>query len=177
MDFVLHHPQGLAGAIISTAPIDPVGVASPLLVFMARLLSRFWPHFYLPMNLETAALSRDPEVVRAYEEDPFVHSKTSARWGTESLDTIEWIKEHASDMRLPLMMIHGGADRINAIEGTRRIFEAVTYPDKELRIYPDAYHELHNDLDWEEEARDIERWIDSHSEGPLLRDDLLRRSS
>ena len=115
-------------------------------------------------------------MVRAYEEDPLVHGKASARWGTESLDTIEWIKEHASDVRLPLLMIHGGADRINAAEGTRRFFEAVTYPDRELRVYPDAYHEAHNDLNWQEVVRDIERWIESHAEGPMLREHLSRRS-
>ncbi len=165
LDFVQRHPGGLAGAIVSGTPIEPVGVASPLLVSMARLLSRFWPRFPLPLNLETAALSRDPEVVRAYEEDPLVFGKVSARWGTETLDTLEWIKEHPSDVRLPLLMIHGGADRINAAEGTSRFFEAVTYPDKELRIYPDVYHEPHNDLDWEEEVRDIERWIEGHADG------------
>ena len=106
-------------------------------------------------------------MVRAYEEDPLVHSQASARWGTEALDTLEWVKEHASDVRLPLLMIHGGADRINAAEGSRRFFEAVPHSDKELRIYPEAYHEAHNDLDWEEVARDIERWIESHADGHL----------
>ncbi|MFV1857809.1 MAG: lysophospholipase [Anaerolineales bacterium] len=163
LDFVLRHLGGLAGAIVSGVPLEPVGVANPLLVTTARLLSRVWPGFALSLNLETAALSRDPEVVRAYEEDPLVHGTASARWGTETLDTIEWIKDHAPDVRLPLLMIHGGADRINAAEGTRRFFEAVTYPDKELRVYPEAYHEPHNDLDWQKVVSDIERWVDSHA--------------
>ncbi|GMR11719.1 MAG: monoacylglycerol lipase [Anaerolineae bacterium] len=165
LDFVLRYPGGLAGAIVSGVPLEPVGVASPLLVTTARLLSRVWPGFPLSLNLETAALSRDPEVVRAYEEDPLVHGTASARWGTETLDTIEWIKDHTSDVRLPLLMIHGGADRINAAEGTRRFFEAVTHPDKELRVYPAAYHEPHNDQDWQEVVSDVERWIESHAEG------------
>jgi len=164
LDFVLRHPEGLAGAIVSGALITPIGGAGPLLVSMARMLSRFWPSFSLPLNLETAALSRDPEVVTAYEEDPLVFGKSSARWGTETPHTIEGVKEHASDVHLPLLMIHGGEDRLSAAEGSRAFFEAVPYSDKELRIYPDAYHEPHNDLDWEEEARDIERWIDSHAE-------------
>ncbi len=165
LDFVRRSPEGLAGAIVSSALLEPVAAANQLLVSVARLLSRIWPRFLLPVNVEAAALSRDPEVVRAYEQDPLVFGKGSARWGAEMLDMIEWIKEHPSDVGLPLLMIHGGADRINAVEGSRRFFEAVTYPDKELRIYPEAYHEIHNDLIWEEEARDIERWIDSHAEG------------
>jgi len=165
LDFVLRRPEGLAGAIVSSALLEPVAAANQLLVSVARLLSRIWPRFLLPVNVEAAALSRDPDVVRAYEEDPLVFGKASARWGSEILDMIEWIKEHASDVRLPLLMIHGSADRINAIEGTRAFYEAVTYSDKELRVYPEAYHELHNDLGWEEEARDIERWVDSHAGG------------
>ena len=165
LDFVLRRPEGLEGAIVSSALLEPVAAANQLLVSVARLLSRIWPRFLLPVNVEAAALSRDPDVVRAYEEDPLVFGKASARWGSEILDMIEWIKEHASDVRLPLLMIHGSADRINAIEGTRAFYEAVTYSDKELRVYPEAYHELHNDLGWEEEARDIERWVDSHAGG------------
>ena len=102
-------------------------------------------------------------MVRAYDEDPLVHGQASARWGTESLDTIEWIKAHTSDFHLPLLMIHGGADRIDAAEGSRRFFEAVPYSDKELRIYPEAFHEAHNDLNWEEVVRDVERWIERHA--------------
>ena len=165
LDHIPRDPGGLAGAIVSGVPLEPVGLANPVLVGIARLLSRFWPGFMLPLNLETAALSRDSEVVRAYEEDPLVFGKVSARWGTESLDKLDWIREHAAEMRMPLLMVHGGKDRINAPGGTRWLFEAVTYPDKEMRVYPDVYHEPHNDLDWEEEARDIERWIDSHTEG------------
>ncbi len=167
LDLVLRDPEGLAGAVISGAPMEPVGVANPLLVATARLFSRLWPGFSLSLGLETAALSQDPQVVRAYEQDPLVHSRVSARWGTESLDIIEWIKEHASALRIPLMMIHGEADRINAADGTRQFFEAVTYPDKELRIYPEAYHEAHNDLIWEEVVGDIERWIESHANGSI----------
>ena len=77
------------------------------------------------------------------------------------------MKERASEVHLPLLMIHGGEDRLSAAEGTRQFFESVTYADKELHIYPKAYHEPHNDLDWEEEARDIERWVDSHVEQQL----------
>ena len=163
LDFVLRHPEGLAGAVVSGAPIESARVAKPLLVTMARLFSRIWPRFSFPLKLELSALSRNAEVVRAYQEDPLVHGQASARWGTESLDTIEWIKAHTSDVRLPLLMIHGSADRISAAKGTRAFFKAVTYPDKELRVYSEAYHEAHNDLNWQEVVRDIERWIESHA--------------
>ena len=160
LDYVLRDASGLEGVIISSSALDPVGVASPMLVRIARLFSRVWPRFSLSTPLVTDALSRDPEVVEAYENDPLVHDKATARFGTESLDTIEWIKAHASDMQLPLLMIHGGEDRINSVEGTRSFFEAVSSTDKELIIYPDTYHEPHNDLNSQEVASDIGRWVE-----------------
>ena len=160
LEYILRDSSGFAGAIISAGPFEPVGVASPLLVFIARLMSRIWPRFSLPINLETAALSRIPEVVMAYEDDPLVHGMGSARWGTESLDTLDWIKAHASDVRLPLLMVHGGSDRINTPEGSRTFFDAASSQEKELHIYPQTFHEPHNDLNWQEVASDIERWME-----------------
>jgi len=84
------------------------------------------------------------------------------RYGTEALDTLAWVREHAAEMRVPLLMIHGEADRLTAASGSRWFFERVTFPDKELRLYPGCYHELHNDLDHEQVLRDVESWLARH---------------
>ena len=100
LDYLLHNPEGLRGSIISGAPLAPVGVAKPLLVWIARVLSRVWPRFSLPLGLDLQALSRNPEVVRAYEADPLVHGKTTVRWGTEILQVIEGVKAHPAEVRI-----------------------------------------------------------------------------
>lgn len=161
-DYLIHEPAGLRGAIISGAPLDPIGVAKPFLVLIARILSRVWPRFSLPLALDAKALSRDLEVVKAYEADPLVHGKTTVRWGTEILKTIEGVKTHASEVRIPILLIHGGADSLNSPEGTRRFFEKITLTDKEIKIYPGSYHEVHNDLDQTEVMKDVAQWLERH---------------
>jgi alpha-beta hydrolase superfamily lysophospholipase len=162
LDYVIRHPEGLAGTVLSSVPIDPVGVAKAHLVAIARLLSRLWPRFPLQVGLDTSALSRDPAVVRAYEEDPLVHGQASARWGTESLDIVEWLKTHAAELTIPTLVVHGEADRLDSLDGVRVLFDQARSADKELRVYPGSYHEVHNDLDYPQMVSDLEAWLARH---------------
>ncbi|ATB27569.1 alpha/beta hydrolase [Melittangium boletus] len=145
LDYVLRHPEGLSGTIISAAPFESVGVATPLLVTSARILSRLWPSFALKVPLEAQALSREPSSVADYLADPLVHRACSARWAMEALDANVWVKAHAGELSLPLLLLHGEEDRINTVEGARRFFEAVRSGDKQMHLVPGGYHEPHND--------------------------------
>ena len=159
LDYLIHSSNGLCGAVISGAPIVPVGVAKPYLVYISRALSKIWPRFPLRLALDTSALSRDAEVVRAYVTDPLVHGRFTARWGTESLSAVERVRTNAAAVKVPILLIHGGADRLNSPEGIKRFFEIMTVADKSLRIYPDMYHELHNDIGSEEVVADVAEWL------------------
>ncbi|MGD0573988.1 MAG: lysophospholipase [Anaerolineales bacterium] len=160
MDYALHYPEGLRGAVISGSALEPV--ASPALIAVAKVLSRLWPTFSLTTGLEVEAISRDPAVVKAYQEDPLVHGKSSPRWGTEFLNTIEWIKAHLQDWRVPVIILHGGGDRIVSPRGSQLFFDALPIADKELHIYEQGYHEPHNDIERERVFADVETWLKKH---------------
>jgi alpha-beta hydrolase superfamily lysophospholipase len=164
LDFILSENEEIAGAIICGAPIDPVGLDKPYLVALARVLSRIYPRFSIDLGLDQDALSRIPSIVRSYNEDPRVHGKVSARWGTESLSVVESVKMQAEYINIPILMIHGEADRINSAEGARKFFDQIRFHDKEFICYPACYHELHNDLDYEKMLSDLLDWIIRHIE-------------
>ncbi len=159
LEYLIHYSGGLRGAVISGAPIVPVGIAKPYLVYLSRVLSKIWPSFPLRLALDTSALSRDAAVVRAYSMDPLVHGRFTARWGTEALDAVERVRANSAAVKAPILFIHGGADRLNSPEGIERLFEMMTVADKSLRIYPDMYHELHNDIGSEEVVMDVAEWL------------------
>jgi len=161
-EYVLRAPRELAGVILSGLAIEPSGVATPALIAVARLLSRIWPTFSLATGLESEAISRIPEVVQAYQNDPLVHDRGTPRFATESLATIEFIKQHMPDLQLPLLVVHGGADRIDDPAGSQEFFDAVSSEDKELWILPDRYHEPHNDLGYEEYIARLCDWVLAH---------------
>jgi alpha-beta hydrolase superfamily lysophospholipase len=168
LDLILTEPEELAGVITCGTPIEPVGSAKPHLVALARLLSSVYPRFSVDFGLDLNALSRDPAVVKAYKTDPLVHGKVSARWGTETLSTIESVKMQVEDINIPILILHGEADRIHTAEGTRKFFDQIQFHDKEIRVYPFGYHEVHNDLNYQEMLSDLLDWINRHIEDQSL---------
>ncbi|MGD0765540.1 MAG: lysophospholipase [Dehalococcoidia bacterium] len=162
LDYLLFYPEGLRGAIISGAPLQPIGAAKPYLIAVARFLSRVRPRLLMTSPFGGAAVSRDPEVARAYDTDPLVFNKTSVRWGMEFLATIKRVESRAAEVKIPILMIHGGADSIVSPDGSRTFFEKISSSDKELKVYPGSYHEAHNDLDREQVLTDMEQWLDRH---------------
>jgi alpha-beta hydrolase superfamily lysophospholipase len=162
LDYLIHDSKGIRGAIISGAPIEPAGVTKTALVIMSRTLSRLFPRFPMNLSLDTSALSRDAAVVRAYIDDPLVHGKISARWGTEALAAVARVRARATELSVPVLFVHGEADRLNLLGGIREFFERVSSRDKSLRIYPEMYHELHNDFGFDSYLSDLERWLTEH---------------
>jgi alpha-beta hydrolase superfamily lysophospholipase len=160
LDFALRHADGLAGVVSCSPAIGDVGAPAWLLV-MARLLSRVWPGFALDIRLDFENMSRDPVANRAIVEDPLYQRRGTARLGAETLDTIAWTRAHAAALRLPLLMLHGTADRITSPEASRAFFEAAGSPDKTYRSYPGAFHNLFHDTNRDEVIGDVVAWLEA----------------
>ena len=163
LDYVLHDPSGLAGVVSSGPVLCPPGL-SPLLFVLSRLLSRVWPD--LPWR---SASKRKPFPATrpwcdAYVNDPLVHGKGTPRLGTEVLAAIDWTQAHAADLALPLLIVHGGADRLCAPGASRTFFENVTFPDKQRIEYEGYFHEVFNDVGKERVLADVEAWLEPRLE-------------
>lgn len=161
IEYALHQPARLAGLVAMGPSLGDIGI-SRFLVFLSRALSRIWPTFSLDTGLESAAMSRDAQAVARLEADPLVHSRASARLGTEVLDTIARVRRDAGELKIPILIQHGEADRVALPGGSLAFFESIVYPDKELKTYPGGYHNLFVDLNWEEVMGDIDEWVGRH---------------
>jgi len=161
LDYVLRDSKGVRGVIASAPSLGKPNIPA-ILFSISKVLSVIYPGFSMATQLDQSALSRDPEVVRAYKEDPLVHSVGTARLGTELLKTAEWIQAHAAELQVPLLLIHGSQDRLVRPADSRRFFENLGSQDKTYMDLPDGYHEPHNDLDQEKVLREIGDWILKH---------------
>jgi alpha-beta hydrolase superfamily lysophospholipase len=157
LDYALHRPDGLRGVIAVSPPLGRLGVPAPLLA-LGRVLSRVWPRFSIRTGMDLSGLARDPAVVETVLADPLFH-RVTARLSTEVVAAIGRVQEGAPRFPLPLLVLHGSADRMVPPDGSRRFVPRVGHPDHELREYPGAYHVLFADLDRERVLADLERWI------------------
>jgi alpha-beta hydrolase superfamily lysophospholipase len=135
------------GLIFSSPFLAINADVSPVLIVLASLLSALTP--WLPVaSLETAAVSRDPEVVQSYEADPLnYHGRVLARTGAELNAAIDQARARLEDITAPVYIAHGADDRLVPVEASRLLYERCRSADKTLRVYEGGYHELFNDLD------------------------------
>ena len=164
LEYALRHPDGLTGVIASAPALEPTGVGNRRLLALAYVMSVLWPRYSRELGLDRSALVQ--EALLEDRDDGLAHGRLSARAAVEARRAIRWTKAHAADLRLPLLLIHGGGDRIISPAGSRAFYATVTHADKELHEYPDALHEPHNDVGHEEVIEALRDWLDRHSPGP-----------
>lgn len=137
-----------------------IGVPPPL-VLVAKTLGAIAPGLPL-QDLDVSAISRDPAVVTAYNTDPLVHhGKVPAGIARVLLLIGETMPQWAAALRSPMLVVHGSEDRLIAVDGSRRLVEAVGSSDVELKVYPGLYHEVFNEPERYQVLDDVVSWIDA----------------
>lgn len=159
LEYALYCPAGLRGVIAVSPPLGDIGVP-PLLMALGRVLSRIWPRFSLEVGMDLSGLSRDPDVANRILADPLFHRHGTARLSTEVTAAIARTHSLAASLRLPVLLLHGGADRMVPPEGTRAFFARLKGDDHALIEYPDAYHALVADSDSDRVLSDLGAWIE-----------------
>ena len=159
LDFLEQTKRKVCGAIISSSALKPLEVAPAWQKKLVGLIAKLLPAFPLKLNIDTQAISRSKEEVSAYQNDPLIHTKVSARWGADVLRVMRRIEDNVASISASILMTHGEPDWLNSSQGTKEFFERLSVEDKTLFIYPDSYHEPHNDLDSEVVVNGLVDWI------------------
>ncbi|KAF0698733.1 hypothetical protein As57867_010647, partial [Aphanomyces stellatus] len=156
------------GSVIHAPPVFLApGVKPPLPIEMiARLLVHVVPK--LPAIKPHSSKSNSDAVgarIQAWRESDPIFYDGRLRLGTafQMLQATEGIQAQYHKIKAPFCLIHGENDRVCAIEGSNRFFDAAMSTDKEYIKYP---HGEHNILDEPDEARivylnDIAKWIEA----------------
>jgi len=161
LDYGLHHTAHLCG-IVSSAPALKQGEGvSAFTITMARLISPLLPRLALNTSLDVNALSRDPAIVQAYQDDPLTHGLATPRLGAEMTRTMIRTQVRADEWQadLPLLIVHGTADTICPPEGSARFFANVSARDKTRHVYTGYFHEIFNDIGREQVLADVLAWL------------------
>lgn len=156
-------PGTLLDGLVLSGPLVEVAVGSALLKSLAGALSALVPDLGVAALNATEKISRDPEVVRAYREDPLVYrGKVKARTGAEILATTQSLPARLPRLSVPLLLLHGTDDEICDLAGSTMVHDQVSSPDKTLRRYQGLYHEVFNEPERDEVLADLVSWLEKH---------------
>jgi alpha-beta hydrolase superfamily lysophospholipase len=164
LDYAMDHADGLRGVLASAPPLGRLAVPAPLLL-LGRLMSRVWPGFSLETGLDLSGLARDPAIAAEVLADPLFHRRGSARLSTEVAAAISRVQAGATRFPLPLLILHGSADRMVPPDGSREFAARARGRDVRLIEYEGAYHALFADRERERVLGDVEAWILSRLPG------------
>ncbi|RJR29920.1 MAG: alpha/beta hydrolase [Desulfobacteraceae bacterium] len=153
--------------VIATGPWLRLAFQPPAWqIALGRLMNKLAPAFTQASKLDAAAISRDGKVVEAYVNDPLVHDKISARLFIEMHNSGEWALANAAGLSLPLLLMHGGADRITAASASRE-FAQKKGGNTALHIQEGLYHEIHNEPEKAEVFKTMIAWLEQEGGASL----------
>jgi len=164
--FALRYQTHMAGLVTSAVGVLPGESISPFIIAIGKQIARVAPMIKLTA-LESATISRDAAVVSAYNTDPLVYrDKVRAGMGKALLDGGKDALERAHTLTLPLLILHGGDDRLVPIAASQRLYHNAGSANKTLKIYPQLYHEILNEPEKAQILADVVAWMDAHVASP-----------
>jgi acylglycerol lipase len=160
--YALEHQDKLDGLVLS-APVAALEAASPVERVASHVLSIVAPKLGV-YTIDSATVSRDPAVVADYDADPLnYHGKLPARTVHELSTTVARFPDEVHTLTLPMLLMHGTADRLVPIHGTEMVAERAGSDDKTFVRYDGLYHELVNEPERERVVDEIADWLDERS--------------
>jgi alpha-beta hydrolase superfamily lysophospholipase len=161
-------PEGLSGLVASGAWLRLRFEPPRFKLILARILPKFAPGMTLASGLNVHALSRDKSVVERYVDDPLVHDRITAQLGAIMLTLADDLLAHPESFHLPLLMMHGEADGLTDPTATRAFFQGAGSLDKTLKIWPELFHEIHNEPEQGQVIAEIVSWLEAHLKDALV---------
>ena len=157
--YTLENQSQLAGLICESFAFQVPAPDFALAVFKG--LSHIAPHAHV-LHLKNEDFSRDPNIVRAMNDDPLIANETQP---TETLAEMvradERLEKEFPRIKLPVLILHGTSDKATKPSGSQLFYDTAGSADKTLKFYEGGFHDLLNDVEKRTVMADIQGWIEA----------------
>lgn len=162
LTFLQNYQKAFRGCVLSAPAYLVGGAINAYVVAIGKQLVKVMPSLRIKGNSDKTAISRDPQVVKAFLEDPLCCHTNTLNQGREVLEHLPQLKNISKSLHIPVLFVHGSLDKIVKLEGSFELLMEVASQDRVLHILPGGFHEPHNDLDREEYFTQLIQWFDGH---------------
>lgn len=161
LNYILRRKPQIPAAII-TDPWLRLPTAPPAIkVILAKIMVNIIPSFSENSGLKSSDLSTDPAVAKAYDADPLVHGKISAKTFLESSAAAEFALTNAGKNTIPLLMMHGKEDAITSVKGTQEFYGNAGGLNQ-MKLWEGMKHEIHNEVQQTLVHEAMLKWVEKH---------------
>lgn len=150
-------------------PVDALILSSPALnpglssfqKFLLAILPRVAPNLRVSNGVKPQFLSHDDAVVAAYQADPRVHDRISARLARFIAGAGPRVVARAPRWEVPTLLMYAGQDRLVEPQGSRDFAAAAPKAVVTTHCFEDLYHEIFNERDAQPVFDCLKRWLDA----------------
>ncbi|WP_256758116.1 alpha/beta hydrolase [Cohnella sp. WQ 127256] len=158
LNYLLRRQPQIAGAIV-TGPWLKLAFKPPSLQsVVGKLIEKIYPTYTNNRPINATNLTTDPAMIERYVNDNLGHGNITARFFFGVQGAGKWALEHAKDLTVPLLLMHGGDDKVTSIQASKQFAEQAGSLCS-WREWPGFKHELHNELKREEVFTVMKSWL------------------
>ena len=158
--YALNRKPAVRGMIISSPGLMTALHEQKVKVTLAKILGAIAPTITLPSGLDARHISRDPQVVKTYVNDPLVHDKTSTGFGRAALQAGEFVFAHAAELSVPILLAYCSDDKIAFPRGSDEFAKLAPKQLVTLKRFDGLYHEPHNEPEKADVLKTYVQWLD-----------------
>jgi acylglycerol lipase len=160
LNYALKNTPDVKG-IIASSPWLKLAFEPPAAkITLAKLVNGIYPSLTQSSNLDVSAISKDLAEVNKYKTDPLVHDKISSNMFLSIHNSGLWAIENAPQLKAPLLLFHGTADRITCAKASEEFVKNTPGETTTFKLLENYFHEAHNDLNKQEVLEMIKNWLD-----------------
>lgn len=129
--------------------------------FVRYIGFKYYSFLKVKNNLARNMLSHIEKVEDDYMRDPLVLKSYYINLiGEMFVKGVKHLNRNLTHHTKPILMLHGQLDKIVPVEFSERLFNLLIQDDKSLKVYPNDWHEILNELDRDVVLNDIYEWLE-----------------
>ncbi len=157
--YALAHGDQLRGVVLSGAALKLFPTVGGGQKFAVRVFGTIAPGLSA-QPIDDTEFVREPAAKKELAEDPLIdHEDLPARSAKAALNAIEDLETRMEEVKVPLLILHGGTDKATNVEGSKELAARAGSADKTLRIYENVYHDLMHEPERDAIIAEVSSWI------------------
>lgn len=135
------------GIITTGCALDAMPKLDGIGGFVLQLAAALAPRLRIGLGIDGTKLSQVEEIQRQHMSDPLVPRTASLRLLYGFARACRTCHANLSKITKPWLAVHGEADAVCPVSGSKALIAGISSTDKRLVTYPKLLHEVHNEDD------------------------------
>jgi hypothetical protein len=154
-------------AMILATPAFRVRLYVPFAIPSLRCKQRFFGSGFVKSYVKAKMLTHDPVEAAQYETDPMIFREIAVNVLLDLHDAGKRLVADAAAINVPTLLLAAGRDWVVDLKAQREFFDRLSSPEKQMHVFPSAYHALFHEKERMKVAERIRNFVlDRFAEEP-----------